>query len=206
MTIPSLPSGYDVTKHVDVGRSDCHLTAGFDQEQGHIPRFLVLLHYQSETNPVQWDEIARMDHNETAPLGHDVYQEGLHVDVSRRHGETLHLQAPHTALPANRGEAIRGCVDYFKQQAGYFIDVYEGDRPAGSPPRWPDGGESPHTLITSKPMDSDMSQEEPTEEILSIDEFTEVLADATGSTPEEIERGAESFDIAPPEEATVLNE
>ena len=59
-TIPSLPDGYDVTKHVTGDRSDCHVTVGFVEEDTHIPRFLVLLHYQVNTDPLRWDAIARM--------------------------------------------------------------------------------------------------------------------------------------------------
>jgi len=59
-------------------------------------------------------------------------------------------------------------------------------------------------------MDSDVSQEQPREDapedVISMDELTELLADATGETPEEIERGAEALDFDPPSEATVPNE
>jgi hypothetical protein len=51
-----------------------------------------------------------------------------------------------------------------------------------------------------------MNREEPADEILSVDELTDELADATGTTPEEIERGAEDVDMAPPVEATVVDE
>jgi hypothetical protein len=52
-----------------------------------------------------------MDHNDTADDGHDVYYEGLHVDVSRREGETVHLQLRHAPLsPADVGALM---------QAGY---------------------------------------------------------------------------------------
>lgn len=47
-----------------------------------------------------------------------------------------------------------------------------------------------------------MCDEQGDEVIISIDELTEVLAEATGTTPEEIEQQAEDVDIAPPEEAT----
>jgi len=209
MAVPSLPSGFDVAKHVDAGRPDCHLTVGFDRVLGRIPRFLVQIRYQADTDPVRWAELARMDHNDTAPLGHNVYQEGLHVDISRRHGCTAHLDVPHAPLPAERGRTIRRCVDYFRQYAGYFIDVFEGDRSPGQPPTWSDGGEAPPTLMPPNTVYRDMSQEEePAEDILTVDELTEELADATGSTPEEIERGAEEIEIAPPweAEATVVDE
>lgn len=41
---------------------------------------------------------------------------------------------------------------------------------------------------------------------ISADELSEVLAEATGTTPEEIERGAEAIDIEPPENAEVVSE
>lgn len=136
MAAPSLPTGYDVTKPVLAGRSDCLITVGFDHRQRHIPQFLVQLHYQLSTAPVQWEAIARMDHNETSSTGHDVYREGLHVDVERRSGTTVHLQVRHAPLPSNRGMVIRRCVEYFQQEADYFIAVYEGRRSPGGPPRW----------------------------------------------------------------------
>jgi hypothetical protein len=40
---------------------------------------------------------------------------------------------------------------------------------------------------------------------LTLEEATEVIAEATGSTVEEIERGAEELWIEPPEEAEVLD-
>ncbi|ESS10036.1 MAG: hypothetical protein A07HN63_00247 [uncultured archaeon A07HN63] len=210
MAIPSLPAGYAVTKRVSTGRSDCHITVGFDQGDAHIPSFLILLYYQVDTDPIQWDAIARMDHNETAVLGHDIYQEGVHVDVARRNESTVHVKISNGPLPTSRGVVIRSCAEYFKEHAQYFIDVFEDDRSAENPPTWPDGGEYSHRLITTKPVDSDMSQEQPREDApedgISMDELTEVLADATGETPEEIERGAEALDFDPPSEATVLDE
>lgn len=51
-----------------------------------------------------------------------------------------------------------------------------------------------------------MNREEPAEEILSDDGLTEVLAEATGTTSDEIEQGAKALKIAPPSEATVVDE
>ena len=51
-----------------------------------------------------------------------------------------------------------------------------------------------------------MNREESAEEILSADGLTDVLAEATGTTPEEIKQRAESLEIAPPSEATVVDE
>lgn len=202
----SPPAGYDVSKHVHAGRSDCHITVGFDREGTHIPRFLVQLHFQATTDPVRWQAIARMDHNETSATGHDVYREGLHVDIDRRSSETVHLGLRHSSLPTNRGKVIRSCAGYFRREAEYFIDVFEERRPPGRPPRWPDGGESTRTFIPLSPLEESMSQGSSAEDALSLEELSEILADATGTTPEEIEQGAAEIEIAPPEEATVLDD
>lgn len=205
MTFPSRPAGYDVAFHVSPGRPDAHLTVGFDRERGHIPRFLVVLHYQASADPVLWGPIARMDHNETSGQGHDVYREGLHVDVARRSNSPAHLQVRHAPLPASRGEVIRGCVEYLQREADYFIDVYEERHAPGSPPRWsPDGGDPTRTFISTDPVEGGMSREAPADEVLTPEELSEVLAEVEGTTPEAIERGAAELDIAPPEEAEVV--
>lgn len=206
MTHPSRPVGYDVAHHVGHNQPDQHMTVGFDREQGHIPRFLVCFHYQTSVNPVKWAPIARMDHNETSKQGHDIYQEGLHVDIARRSKREVHLDVPYHLLPSSRGAVIRGCIEYFQNEADYIIDVYEERIMPGSPPQWsPDGGESTHTFITPDRIGEDMSRETPAEdEFLTPEELSGVLAEAEETTPEEIESGAEELDIAPLEEATVV--
>jgi len=51
-----------------------------------------------------------------------------------------------------------------------------------------------------------MSQESPAEDALTLEELSGELADATGTTPDAIERGAEELEIAPPGEADVVDE
>ena len=43
-------------------------------------------------------------------------------------------------------------------------------------------------------------------EPLSHDELSEMLAEATGTTPEEVEHGAEAIEIEPPQDAEVVSE
>ena len=147
-----------------------------------------------------------MDHNETSSQGHDVYQEGLHVDVARRSSPTVHLKIQHAPLPPNPGVVIRACEQYLRDEADYFTDVYKERRSPGNPPPWsPDGGTPTHMLINVDPVATDMNRKAPTEdEAISSEELSEVLAEATDTTPEEIERGAEELEIAPPEEAAVV--
>lgn len=206
MNSPSLPTGYDVSKRVLASRSDCQLTVGFDRYRSHIPRFLVQLWYRTGTDPVEWTAIARMDHNETSATGHDVYREGLHVDIDRRSNGPVHLHLAHGPLPESRGVVVRGCVDYLDREAEYFVGVFEERRPPGAPPGWSDGGSPTRGFIRPNRVRADMSHESPAEEALSMEELTTLLAEAEDTTPEAIERGADDLEIAPPEEATVIDD
>jgi hypothetical protein len=51
-----------------------------------------------------------------------------------------------------------------------------------------------------------MSQESPVEDALTPEELSELLAEATGTTPEAVERGATALEIAQPDETTIANE
>jgi hypothetical protein len=104
-------------------------------------------------------------------------------------------------------------VEYLVDEAQYFIDVYNGDISPGAPRRWPDGGSNPaHNVISLEPRRSSRatmatdSEASGPDEPLSHDELSEVLAEATGTTPEEIERGADAIEIEPPEDAEVVSE
>lgn len=206
MTAPTLPSGFDIAKHIQLNRADCHITTGFDRQKD-ITRFLVQLHYKVESNPVKWKAIAWMDHNEISTLGHDVYREGLHVDIARRSRPTVHLKLRHESLPSSRGRVVRACAGYLSRESDYFIDVFREDLPPGRPPGWsPDGGAPSLKFICDNSIDGDMSHEPPVPEALTLRELSEVLAEAEGSSAEEIERGAAEIDIGPPEEATVVSD
>ncbi|WP_154020507.1 hypothetical protein [Halorubrum halophilum] len=50
-----------------------------------------------------------------------------------------------------------------------------------------------------------MSRELSDADMISDEELTELLADAEGTTPQEIERGAAKLEIAPPERATIVD-
>lgn len=202
-----LPQNYDVSKGVDAGRTDSLITVGFDQQQNspHIPCFLVRLHYSTLNSSQKFEPIARFDHNEVSSSGHDVYKEGLHIDVSTPSG-TEKIHPRHSSLPQNRGAVIRACVEYFRKESQYFIDVYHGDIQPGGPAGWPDGGDSSHRLIYEKPLSEHMHRESEEEAPLSEEELTELLAEATATEADELSRQADTVEIAPPEESEVLSE
>jgi len=210
MTRSLEPSNYDISKTVSAKRNDCRVTVGFDQQQTHIPRFLVQLHYINPPDTRQWTVLARFDHNETSAEGHDIYHEGLHIDVRNPDGSMTKVHPRHGGLHQNRGAVIRACVDYLADEAQYFIDVFNGDISPGTPRKWPDGGtSSERNVINLEPRRSsraNMATDSETDDPLPHDELSEVLAEATGTTPAEIEDGAEAIEIEPPENAEVVSE
>ena len=204
MSVPRHPVGYDVTNDVSIGRSDCHITVGFDQQGNQIPRFLVRLHHATSFYPLEWAAIARFDHNESDSGGHDIYKEGIHIDVTKCSGGEVKLRLSHTHPPQNTGKVIRWCVEYFDQEADYFVDVYEETITPANPPSWPDGGQPSRTLISEESVPVDMALEPRGEETVSKEELSTILADATDTTAEDIEEGAADFEIGPPEDAEVV--
>lgn len=207
MTFPSRPGGYDTSKLVSASRRDCLIGVGFDRRRGNIPRFIGQLHYRSSTDPDIWKEIAQFDHNETSQTGHDIYREGLHVDVARRTSSAKQLRGPHGTLDPNRGVVIRGYVDYFQAETAYFIDVYEERRSPGDPPTRSDGGDPTRSLSTLGAICGRMSWESAPSnvDILTVNELTELIADATDTTLGEIDRRAAAMDFGSPEEAATVD-
>ena len=204
MTARLEPSGYDVTKSVTPTRSDCLITVGFDKQQGHIPRFLVQLHYQTGVFPMQWADIARFDHNESATSGHDIYIEGLHIDIDRESSPEVTLHPQHPPLARDRGLVIRQCVRYLDANAARIIDIYEERTQPSGMPGWPDGGRSGHRFMSLKTLLTGMSREESAEEPLSMDEFDEFMAAESGMSVEEFRQRADEIEIGPLEEAELV--
>lgn len=203
---PPLPTGYDRTKRVLTDRSDCVVTVGFDSTQTVLPRFLVRLHYVSGRGPVEWTVIARMDHNEVSPTGHDVYDEGLHVDIDRRTSREVTREPTHPPLPVSRGRVLRACVNYLNEHTDWFVDVYEERKGPDNPPHWSADGGSARTFFLVDDEERGVSEQNPVAEAITPAELSEVIAEETGETAEEIEQGAAEIDIEPPWEADSAEE
>jgi hypothetical protein len=144
------PDGYDVSKRVPVESSDCEITVGFDRHGDHIPRFLVRLHRFDPAGKSpddrldrrhvpggSWQTIGQFDHNEIDDSGHDIYEEGLYLDVYVPDGTKLKLWPTIGGLDPNTGAVIRQCVNYLRREVDYFLDVSSGSVSPTTPPRWP---------------------------------------------------------------------
>ena len=71
---------------------------------------------------------------------------------------------------------------------------------------WTDPERNVMSIEPSRPSRTRIATDSETDGTLSLGELDEVFAEATGTTPEKIERGAEAIDIESPENAEVVSE
>lgn len=87
-------TGYDTLLSQNV-----RVRFGYDANRGDVTRFLIQLEYRM---PDGWTPIVRSDHNPDAPDGHDVQQEGVHMDLYRD-GQKDHVRKIGPPMSPNAG-------------------------------------------------------------------------------------------------------
>lgn len=92
---------------------------GYSHDHGEVTRFVVQLEYLYEE---EWTPIVRYDHGPTSTHGHDVTDEGLHIDVYRD-GEKYRTEYVAPPLPA--GVALDFAEDHLLENAQRFITRFE---------------------------------------------------------------------------------
>ena len=70
---------------------------GFSHSRGKVIRFVVQLEYRLESS---WREVVRYDHDPVSDFGHDVTEEGLHIDIYRD-GEKARSEYVAPPMPAD---------------------------------------------------------------------------------------------------------
>lgn len=111
---------------------------GFDKDDSNnIIRFMVELRYLESPRPMIWKFIARFDHNSVDGTGHDVYIEGLHIDVKIENGPELTIYPSYDNLPSKTGVVLRACIEYFSDHVDYFYKAFKGEISPNNPPSWP---------------------------------------------------------------------
>lgn len=78
-------------------------------------QFLIQLEYRMERS---WMTVVRFDHHPKSPNGHDITEEGLHMDVLRN-GEKVRVKRDFPPVSLNR--APRYCVLYIKNNADQLL-------------------------------------------------------------------------------------
>lgn len=99
---------------------DCRIRVRFGSSAGRVRWFVVQLEY----NPAPWLDddwrpVARFDHQPDSPGGHDIYEEGLHVDLYRADG-TKRKEYPDGELPAKPGVVLRECIHRLRSECDEF--------------------------------------------------------------------------------------
>ncbi|MFC6764650.1 DUF7718 family protein [Natrinema soli] len=94
---------------------------GFDTARGTVVRFVVQLEYHHDG---EWQTVVRYDHDGTgnSEFGHDVTEEGLHIDIYRdEEKEATEYIAP--PLPA--AAALDRAEDHLAKNLERYISRYE---------------------------------------------------------------------------------
>lgn len=120
-------------KHTEVldprTRIDVRIGVSGDNE---VEWFVVQLLYNVKpyyADEDDWREVARFDHNPDAQDGHDVVEEGLHMDLpfENKEDEVDDHFPEHTPPPYKLGSTVRFCVNYLKQDHEQLVRDYKND-------------------------------------------------------------------------------
>jgi hypothetical protein len=95
------------------------LRVEIDRERGVPTRFVVQLERRVGE---EWCEVVRFDHDPENPMGHDVADEGLHMDVYRD-GEKVRVKDDFP--PVNLTQAPRYCIAYITEHAPALLRRFE---------------------------------------------------------------------------------
>ncbi|MFB6201354.1 MAG: hypothetical protein ABEI98_05020 [Halorhabdus sp.] len=92
---------------------------GYSHDHGEVTRFVVQLEYLYEH---EWTPVVRYDHDPASMHGHDVTDEGLHIDVYRD-GEKYRQE--YVAPPMPAGVALDFAEDHLAENTQRFITRFE---------------------------------------------------------------------------------
>lgn len=112
-------SDYEVAPPPDRLADRVQLRTAFSTERGRVTRFMIQLEYWLNGD---WREVARYDHDEAAPGGHDVTEDGVHRDVYR-YGEKHRTEDVSPPIPAN--EAFDYAEEDLRENVERFIKRFE---------------------------------------------------------------------------------
>ena len=127
--------GYENVHTKGVLGTGFRLVSRFDTDAGEVTRFTAQLQKPREIDT--YETIPQLDHDPISPGGHDVYSEGIHIDVYRRNGTDIKLWPSHAGLPDSRGKLLRWCSEYLEENAKWLGSVHLGVKEPTDPPRYP---------------------------------------------------------------------
>ena len=112
------PQGYEQEFTTVINRRS-QIRIGLSTDKGDVTRFFVQLEYWREGD---WMEVVRFDHNPNTEFGHDITEDGLHMDIYRD-GEKYRVREDFPAVKLNR--APRYCTVYIREHADRILRRFE---------------------------------------------------------------------------------
>lgn len=118
--MPAEPREYD-REFLVVVDARLRRRVGFDSERGEVTRFVVRLEYR---HGEEWRPVVRYDHDGTdrSETGHDVTEDGLHIDVYR---DGAKVATEFVAPPQPPGVALDFAEDHLSENMQRFVERYE---------------------------------------------------------------------------------
>ena len=112
------PQDYD-REYTDPLSDVTRVRLGYSHDRGEVTRFVVQLEYCVED---EWREVVRYDHDPASEFGHDVTDDGLHIDVYRD-GEQYRTE--YVAPPMPAGLALDRAEDHLSNNLEGFTTRFE---------------------------------------------------------------------------------
>ncbi|MDL0131436.1 hypothetical protein PNP59_10900 [Halobacterium salinarum] len=113
------PRDYDREYTSSVGQR-VRRRMGYSHTSGHVTRFVVQLEYQLEDG--EWAAVVRSDHDPESKHGHNVAEEGVHLDVYRD-GEKLRSEELFPSMQPS--EALTYAEDHIAMHAKRYVKRFE---------------------------------------------------------------------------------
>jgi hypothetical protein len=110
--------GYDREFTTIISRR-AQIRAGLSTRKGDVERFFIQLEYWLDG---QWLEAVRFDHDPDTEFGHDITEDGLHMDIYRN-GQKHRVKDDFPPVELNR--APRYCTTYIREHADRLIRRFE---------------------------------------------------------------------------------
>ncbi|PSP95639.1 hypothetical protein BRC91_01835 [Halobacteriales archaeon QS_4_62_28] len=96
------------------------ICANINTEQGDVTNFIVAYEYKLRGS---WETVAQFDHGPESPYGHDIDEEGLHMDLYKEGQKYRVVRSKFPYVPVNH--APRYCIEYIKRNHGALIERFE---------------------------------------------------------------------------------
>lgn len=118
MSADGTPREYD-REYTDRLSAVIRVRLGYSHTRGDVTRFVVQLEYRVGDD---WEEVVRYDHDPASELGHDVTEEGLHIDIYR---DGQQYRTEYVAPPMPAGLALDRAEDHLSENLEAFVDRFE---------------------------------------------------------------------------------